>query len=185
MRRVNNGECQTRMGPALNERRTAHRKRGLNHQKPAGGSFIRRRICHDRVPALRIGLTRQRREFRDQTIDVWHPARSQNRLGKSLRHVRRHRRVEIMMMSIIVRRGLVIVMLRAVPHLLEMRAKRHAAMLEREMRAGEEPGEQHERCGDAAGEFHRRTHSIRSRHPQALSEHLRNAPMSSESLAGK
>ena len=99
----------------------------------------------------RINPAQQSREFRDQPVIDWHPLRREKLLVSRLGKLRRvHHSKIVMMVVAITGRRLVIVMMLAIHFLADMRDETLPAMLQRNVRAGTEPGEQHERRDELA-----------------------------------
>ena len=92
-----------------------------------------------------VGPAQQSREFRQQTVVNRHPLRREKLLLGSLGKLRRRHRAEIVMMLIFTGRRRVVVMMITVLRRVEMRAENLPAVLQRDVRTGTEPGEQHQR----------------------------------------
>ena len=100
----------------------------------------------------RISAAQQSREFHEQPVIDRHPLRREELLVSRLGKLRRGHHAEVVMMVLaITGRRLVIVMMLAMLRLSDVRAERLPAMLQRHMRAGTEPGEQHQRRDELAG----------------------------------
>lgn len=97
-----------------------------------------------------LSPTQQSHEFSQQSVVDRHPLRREKLLLGCLGELRRRRHPEVVMMLVLAGRRCVIVMMITVLRLLEMRTENLPAMLQRNVRAGTEPGEQHERRDELA-----------------------------------
>ena len=100
----------------------------------------------------RVSPTQRSRKLGHQPLVNGHPLRREKLLPGGLGELRRrHRAQVVMMMVVLTGRRLLIVMEPAMHRFTDMRAEHLAAMLQRHMRAGTKPGEQHERRDELAG----------------------------------
>ena len=98
-----------------------------------------------------VSPTQQRRKFRHQPLVNGHPLRREKLLLCGLGKLHRRCHPEVVMVLVLTGRRCVIVMMFTVLRRVEMRAETLTPMLQRNVRAGTEPGEQHQRRDELAG----------------------------------
>jgi len=98
-----------------------------------------------------VNFTQQGRKLRHQPIANGNPLRREKLLLRGFGELRRHHCAQVVMMVVLTRCRLFIVMVTAMLGFTDMRAELLAAMLQRHVRAGTEPGEQHECRDELAG----------------------------------
>lgn len=165
-RRVNSRKASDPSGSDLGGRRTAHWKRSLNQQEPAGSPLIRWRFRRHRATRLRL-RPNEKSETGEEPGGNRDPRRVGKRRRRRLRKLCGGNRAPVMMvMAFIAGRGHPMMMVMRTADCCGEVRDPLTAMLRRHMRAGGEPGEQHDCRDEGAGKLHDRISHPISMHRQ-------------------